>query len=635
MRTPLESLIEMEITSAAKKPQKLMNVASAIYIITADDIKRSTATVLPELLMGVPGMHVVQINAHSWAISARGFNGLFSRDLLILMDGRSLYTPLFSGVYWDTQDLPLEDIERIEIIRGPGGTLWGANAVNGVINILTKKANETKGSLVTVVAGTQERVTTYRYGDQTDSGTAWRVWGKGIDQDPFSRTDGWQAHDSWQRAQGGFRLDKTFSSQDEWSLQGDIYDGNLDQKSTVTSLLAPYNSTLKETNSVWGANLLSHWKRILSSHSDMDFLVYYDHTYRSLDETRDTLDLGFQHRFPLSDHQEITWGMGYRLSHGEYPFDSTTSMDPDSRTDNLLSTFVQDEIQLIPNQVKLILGTKIEHNDYTGLELQPNARVLWRMAEDQTLWTSVSRAVRTPSWSNHNFRINVTAFPMGPPFNVGEISIFGSEAVQSEELMAYELGYRKQFGKNFFLDTTAFYHVYDDLVSNENGTPFVEADAISTHLVTPIYWENKLQAHTYGLELDTQWQTSESLRLQLGASLQKIDLDLKEGSTDTSSLASAGDDPQFQFHLHSYWDIIEHVQLDTMLYYVQRLSSLNIPAFWRADIRLGWEVQKNCRLDLIGINLLDDSTPQFIDAAGATENSEFPRSFLAKLTWSF
>jgi len=400
----LEELMNIEITSVSKKAEKFSQAPAAIYVITSEDIKRSGATSLPELLRMVPGVEVARINSNAWAISVRGFNGRFANKLLVLIDGRSVYTPTFSGVFWDEQDLLLEDIERIEVIRGPGGTLWGANAVNGVINIITKKAKDTQGFFSTVTYGNIEKPTVgMRFGSKLGKDLYYRVYGKYFKRDSFEDIYGNDAGDEWEVGRGGFRADYS-KGKDSFMVEGNVYKGETGENLNISSRLYP------KTDDLQGGNLLCRWARKFSEKSDISLQMYYDHVERSQEyqmpsvtgglqkETfkmkLQTYDLDFQHRFFLGDKNEIVWGTGVRLIKDKYQNTPHLAILPDSKWMHIYSGFVQDEIHLIPEKFSLILGSKFEHNSFTGFEYQPNLRLLYFPKKEHTIWAAISRAVR-------------------------------------------------------------------------------------------------------------------------------------------------------------------------------------------------------------------------------------------------
>ena len=488
----IEDLMEIEVTSVSRKAERLSDASAAVFVITREDIRRSGVTSIPEALRMAPGLEVARIDSSKWAITARGFNGRFANKILVLFDGRTVYSPLFSGVFWDRQDTLLEDIDRIEVIRGSGATLWGANAVNGVINIITKNAGETVGGLVTAGGGNQERgFGSVRYGLKLGEDTTLRLFAKYLDRTPFVDAAGREAADSWHAVRGGFRLDSEPSEKNTLTIQGDIYDGRLGETYTLPLLVPPFSQTFDSRSSNFGANLLSRWKHVFSDTSDMSLQLYYDRTEQTmaiLGEKRDTLDIDFQHRFELGDRQELIWGAGYRFTHDNITNTPTASIQPASLGQDLFSAFVQDSITIVRDKLRLTLGSKFEHNDMTGFEVQPNARLLFTPNERNTLWAAVSRAVRTPSRTENDILLNQLTIPPSTPQNPGPIPVLvevkGSNTHISEELIAYEVGYRAKPHPRFLLDIAAFYNIYHHL-NSISSTGATSLDSLPSHITNP------------------------------------------------------------------------------------------------------------------------------------------------------
>ncbi|MBI5186694.1 MAG: TonB-dependent receptor plug domain-containing protein [Nitrospinae bacterium] len=523
-----EKLAQVNITSVSKKEENLLDAAAAVYVVTQEDIRRSGAASIPEALRMVPGLQVARIDANKWAITSRGFNGRYASKLLVLMDGRSIYTPLFAGVYWEVQDTLLEDVDRIEVIRGPGATLWGANAVNGVINIITKKAGETQGGLATGGGGDEERgFGGLRYGGKLNGNASYRAYAKYFNRDSFVDESGKDGTDEWDQYRGGFRVDWDSSQDDSLTFQGDAYSGNAGQTMTQPALAPPYSRTFDGDINVSGENVLARWKRSFSSSSDMEIQLYYDNNeYGEEDVGRsdlDIFDLDFQHRFMLGERHQVIWGLGYRYIHGKFDSSFAVSFDPENRADHLFTAFLQDEIAIIHDRLHLIVGSKFEHNDYTGSEAQPNGRLVWTPDPRHTVWTAISRAVRTPSWSDHGIRINFLAFP-GFDGSTVLSSLNGGRNFDSEELLAYELGYRLQPSDRLFFDLSTFYNVYNNLLTSEPGAPFYETTPAPAHLATPLRFGNKMDGETYGVEAAATWDVTEAWRLMAGYSWLNMDL---------------------------------------------------------------------------------------------------------------
>jgi len=618
----MEELMDVEVTLASKKPEKMSETPAAIYVITAEDIRRSGHQSIPELLRMVPGIQVAKIDSNKWAITARGFNSLYANKLLVLIDGRTVYTPLYSGVYWDVQDVLLEDVERIEVIRGPGGTLWGANVVNGIINIITKNAKDTQGTLVTGGIGTEEKsFSSIRYGDKLGKDAYYRAYAKYFNRDEGVYTDGSNANDRCDALREGFRIDWDKSKQDHITLQGDFYNGHSGQNTTRTSLSSPFTTTFDDNVDVSGWNILSRWKRKYSDTSDMTVQFYYDRTERyaeNLSETRDTFDLDFQHRFQLCDGHNLIWGLGYRNSGDNTDGSYTISYTPSSRNDELFTAFAQDEISIVDGLLKFIIGSKFEKNDYTGFEYQPSARLLWTPDERNTVWAAFTRAVSTPSRCAANMRLNylvvnpVTAF-----------SINGSDDLRSQKVNSYELGYRVKPKDNLFFDIAAFYNKYDDLYSQENHPT----------ALTKVY-DNKIYGETYGGELSAHWQVKQNWKLMAGYSFSKMLMHTENSSTDTSREARIErESPHNMFHIGSYLNLQKNLDFDTMLYYVESVPYYSVPAYIRLDMGITWRINKNMGFSVVGQNLLDKAHPEFGDDSVTT--AETQRAVFGKLTYRF
>jgi iron complex outermembrane receptor protein len=630
----IEDLMKVEVTTAAKKAQPLSRVAAAVYVLTHEDIRRSGATSIPELLRMVPGVQVARIDANKWAISVRGFNGRFSSKLLVLIDGRSVYTPLFSGVFWDVQDVLLEDIERIEVVRGPGGTLWGANAVNGVINIITKHSKDTQGSLFTAGFGDEERgFGGFRQGGEWGKDGSYRVYGKYFKRDELTDMTGAPGTDRWNVARGGFRLDRGKSGPTKFTLQGDVYSGDIGQRLNVPVLMPPFSQTLDERFRASGWNVLARWERKISSKSEASAQIYYDRTKRNAfdaQETRDTLDFDFQHQLELNERHHLIWGVGYRRTSDRTEVSPIVAFDPQNRADNLFSAFIQDEI-LLNETLRLTVGSKFEHNDYTGVEIQPNVRLAWTPDERRTLWAAVSRAVRTPSRADHDVRANLMSFPAqdGTPVLV---AFLGNEGFQSEKVRAHELGYRVQLNDRVFVDMTAFYNVYRRLRTFEPGVPFVEMTPAPLHVVFPLSFDNQLHGKTYGFEIAGRWNATDRWRLAFGYALLQAKLRLAPSSQDTSPLLF--NSPRQQLHVRSSLDLPGKLELDASLYLVGKLIGANIPGFTRLDVRLGWKPKENVEVS-IGVQNLFDHKHQEIEAILSEQPSRLERSVYGKVTWRF
>lgn len=624
----IEQLMQIEVTSAAKKPQRISQTATAIYVISSEDIRRSGVTSIPEALRMAPGVQVAHIDHNKWAIGIRGLSNMFSDKLLVLMDGRTLYNTLFSGVWWDVQDTLMEDIDRIEIIRGPGATLWGANAVNGVINIITKAAQETQNLLATATLGSEERVISgLRYGGPLGDKGSYRVYAKYFTQDEFVDADGDDAWDDGDMLRCGFRADLTATKHYNLTLQGDFYDGKFGTRTTAPIFTPPYSRTSDEEEEVDGGNLLARYNYQFSNSSELTFQTYYDLTNRKLfigKQREETIDLDLQHLFSLGQRQEIIWGLGYRrIDHDASLSDQTIATFGDRKM-SLFSGFLQGETSLIPEQLTLILGSKCEYNDFTGFEIQPSARILWTPNQTTSLWAAVSRAVRTPHRGNHDTTIIRTILPPNQTSPLPTvIQYIGDDAFDSEELLAFETGFRMQLQKNLNVDLTLFYNRYDDLA----GLTEPSISMIFPTVTVSVSPNNNQDAVTYGAELVVDWIPFEWWRLQFTGSCIDIDFDPYNEDEERT--------PEYQFSLRSMVDLPYDLEFDCWLRQVDEIPVSDISSYTQLDLRLGWQPLENLELALIGQNLLDRHQAEFVDNIFYFENSEVERSFYLKATLEF
>ena len=636
----LEELMGVQVTSVSKRAEPISAAAAAVFVITQEDLRRSGATSIPEALRMVPGLEVARIDASKWAISARGFNGRFANKLLVLVDGRSVYTPLFSGVFWDVQDTLIEDIDRIEVIRGPGATLWGANAVNGVINILTKPARETQGGLLAAGGGSEERwFGGLRYGGALGKATSYRVYGKAFERGGGESLTGGSGADDWSMSRGGFRLDSTLAGGSGLTVEGDLYDGEAGETLTLQSLRSPIPRTVDADQQVSGGHLLSRWQRALSDTSELKVQLYYDRTERVaalVEEDRDTFDAELQHGFAPGPRHRLVWGLGYRRTADDLRGIGILSFEEDRRTDDLASAFLQDEITLRPDRLWVTLGSKVEHNDYTGFEVQPNLRAVWSPRRHHTLWAAVSRAVRTPSRAEDDLRLDIQVLGPGQLFPgalPAVVSSFGDEDYRSEELLAWEIGYRVGFAPGLFFDLAAFYNDYDELRATRTGAPFLEL-APFPHLVVPINVTNDLEGETYGAELALDWRASKRWRWSAAYSFLEIQLRLPP-QADASGLSAEGQSPRHQVFLRSSVDLARGVEMDASLRHVSELESPGVEDYTTFDLRLGWRPRSDLEISLVGQNLLEGSHVEFAPEIIPTHPTAVERGVYGKVAWRF
>jgi iron complex outermembrane recepter protein len=635
----LAQLLQVTITSVNKKPQTLADTPAAVFVISQEDIRRSGATSIPEALKMAPGLQAAQISSGKWSVAARGFGGFTSNKLLILMDGRSLYTPAYSGTWWDTQHTLLEDIERIEVIRGPGGTIWGANAVNGVINIITKKAEETQGSLLRAGIGTKLQATgAGRHGGRIGESTYGRIYVTGDKRDSNTLSSSDQdGYDGWANLQTGFRLDGRAATADEWTIQGDLFKVDGDQLLTPFWLdRPPYRTTDFDDYTAAGGNLTGSWQRRFAADDLLSFKGYYDYNHRDegfLEQDIHTLDLDLQYQFaPLGRHQLMVGG-GYR--HIDAGFTNTFQVFLPDQTENIYSAFVQDQITLIENQLWFTLGGKYENNGFTGSEWQPSVRLLYKPVENQTIWGSVARAVRTPAMVERNGAVTFASYPT--PFGTGVTRLRGSSDFDSETLFAYEAGYRWQAKTNLSVDIAAYYNDYEDIYGVTPPTSPGDPD---------LYIANNNEGSGYGLELAATWQTFDRLALSATYSWQELDLE-RNGSAGESTLPidnfSAVNYPQHQGSLRSAYDFSEQWQGNLWLRYTDEFSGrdisgsserITVSAYFGLDASLIWKPTQNLEIMLAGQNLLNSSQLEYASEFYFPP-TEIERNVYLKVTWKF
>jgi iron complex outermembrane recepter protein len=604
----LEELLQLRVTSPGKKPERLLEVPAATYVIRGEDLRRLGVTTLPEALRMVPGFHVVRQRPSNWVISSRGFSSGNANKLLVLIDGRTVYSNLQSGVFWDVQDSLLEDVDRIEVIRGPGGALFGTNAVNGVVNVITRRADTTLGTHLGASAGKETRAQLdLRHGFAVGEDGAVRVFGKYTDLDQSARAfdHGERAEDGFAMVRGGFRSDWRSGERDAHTLQGDVYRGQAEFEGTLPTSTAPFTSMLRNRHEFSGGNLLWRWERRLGDESNLQVQAYYDFTARrervfSTDES--TGDLELQHRFQPLPRHDVVWGLGYRIARSDFDGSFALTLSPSVRTDAILNAFVQDDIELIEDRLHLTLGTKLEYGDYARLEVLPNARLGLRLAERHFAWLAASRAVRAPALIDLDFRFNLATMPGMTPTVV---SAFGSDDFQPEDVFAVEAGYRAQLLDTLSLDAALFYNFYDDLRSIEPGTPFLETTPAPGQLVSPLFLDNELRGRSYGVELAANFQAAPGWRLSFNFSHLYLNLSPTKRSLATDSESDEDATPRNQVWLRSSSDLPGNLSLDVALRYLGRTPTLGVDSYAEADARLAWSsADGRYELALVGQNLL-------------------------------
>jgi iron complex outermembrane recepter protein len=641
----LEDLLRLEVTTASKKAESLGDTTSAVYVITAEDIWRSGFTTLPEVLRLVPGMDVSRVTSNTWALSARGFDGQFANKLLVLMDGRSLYTPLFAGVFWDDHDIALDDVERIEVIRGPGGTIWGANAVNGVINIITKKAQNTVGNRVAAIAGSEDKlITSFRHGRELDSDAFVRFHGHYANRDESIFKDHSQAHDEWRNSRTGVRADWTRGERDFVSFDGEWHASDTRfplQIDDALSVALGIGTKAQLYDTIHGRGWLGRlaWKRDLGNASSLELAGYLDRRDRTAhshySEKRAAYDISIQHRFPLANTHDVVWGGGFRLNRDRIENTPNLRLGRDDAQDVVYSAFAQDDIALA-ERVKLTLGSKVEWNDYTGWEVQPSIRALWTLGQSHALWAAVSRAVRTPNRSlvdlDEILFQTVPAGFLGCPGSVFaldpacHLSLVGNEDYESEVVVAYEVGYRVRPSEDVSLDIATFFNDYENLQSFRPTA----ADPLAQQTV------NRSEAFTYGVEASARWFVNDWWRLAATYTGLQIQENGMRRGTGIDALT-----PHHQFRVSSSMNLPADLQLDTHVYYTGRRNTSSFQAFpldshWRVDAVLGWRVGRGTTLRLVGQDLL---TRRHSEHSGlvifAPQQAQVQRAFYGQVSTDF
>lgn len=626
----LEELLDVTVTSASKRETPLIRSPTAITVITADDILRLGITSIPEALRLVPGVQVGRISSQQWAVSARGFQGIFADKLLVMIDGRTIYEATFPGVNWDAHDVALEDLDRIEVIRGPGATLWGANAVNGVVNIITKSARQTQGALVSVSLGNEERPgVTVRYGGEVNPDFHYRAYVKVFDRDGLVDAAGDDAPLDWRSLRGGFRTDWTPTAADTVMVQGDYFGSETNELEDVVSVSPPFSARRQVVADNRGGFVLGRWNRTLSDTSQLSLQSFASHSTQaqfSGTPVSDIFDLELQHRFAAGRRQDLTWGLGYRLRRDDLSDSGAVVFAPESLTQHLFTAFVQDEITLLPDRLQVSLGSKFEHNGYTGFEVQPGVRLLWTPTRTQALWAAVSRAVRTPDRFEDGARTTTAVIPTGPPGSGTPplaVTLFGSHDVEAETLIAYELGWRIEAHRRVAFDLATFYDVYDDLTDFVAGPSRFEAPP--PRVVLPLNATNLSGGNSRGAELAVEW--TPNARWRMVGDYTWLHIRFLDGAREFDS-------SEHQVRLRSYLDLPHDLELNGAVFYASALRNQPIPSYTRVDLGLLWHPTASIELGVWGQNLLEDRHTE-ANSFRSSFRGAVPRGFVSRATWRF
>ena len=640
----LEDLWPITVTPVSKKPQRLAETPAAVFVISADGIRRSGATNVPEALRLAPGVQVSAMGHNRWIVSIRGFSYRFSNKLLVLVDGRVIYSPAFSGVFWEHNDVPLENIDRIEVIRGPGCTIWGANAVNGVINIITRTADQSQGGFVQAAAGNELRAAgMVRSGMPLGEDTYPRLHAHGRSVDPGAASHGGDGPDEWKTKQAGFRLDGS-RGPDSFSLQGNLADYKagdfltaFEASNAIDADHMPYIDFLRINGEGEAYHLLGRWERITGERTH-SFQAYLDHSSNDFGLWRykqDTLDMEYQQNFQRGRH-DVVWGVGYRLIRDDIrdtPYAFTNDRD---KTLSVYSGFIQDEINLVPDRWRLILGSRFEHNDYSGFEVQPNIRLLWNASKRDRVWAGLSRSVRTPSRGETSF----TAFYAGPGYVPGlplPLAAVGDPNLDSEKLNALDAGWRHQWSNTLTSELSTFYYRYSDLRGTLVDSPSLLFYNSYPYLGVPL--SNAIGAESHGLELALDWLPHPDWRIQFNTTL--YDIRSRDAIHQASDQEFAHFTPGMQLSLRASWDITPRLQWDAWLRHTGKIRGVeathldDVPAFTTLDMRLAWKPNKNLTLALVGQNLLDSAHPEAIMSNILSEPVQIQRGVYATIDWKF
>ncbi|WP_159693265.1 TonB-dependent receptor plug domain-containing protein [Cognatazoarcus halotolerans] len=655
----LEELSEFRLTTMSRKTQRVGELAAAAYVVTGEEIMRSGATSIPEALRMVPGIQVARISSSRWAVTARGFNERFANKLLVLIDGRSIYTPLYSGVMWESQDVMPEDVERIEVIRGPGAALWGANAVNGVINIVTRKTSETQGDLVAVQAGTEETGSVaLRHGGALDGGGHYRVYGKAQGRDASSlRDDAGAARDGQRDQRVGFRLDRPLSGGSMFTASGDAYNAHSGDEWELPILVAPYVYTRRMDQHDSGANLLGRYSWSDPDGSDSVLQAYVDQARTNLDwiwAARTDLDLDFQRRIQSGRH-DLIWGLGYHWTTDHFSDNPPYVVSPSSRTRDTFSAFIHDELTLVPDRWRLILGSKFEHDSYAGANWQPNVRVLWTPTTSESWWAAVSRSVRSPNRPELQSSLDLIVQPVPGVGVPALMRLNGMESSRftAEKALSVEMGFRQLQSARLSWDAALYMTRYSDVRSLLVGNPSCPADVILMPTPLPLgpiggcpagFIPNYLLLDTVatnagrftsrGIELSADWRVNDWWRLQGSWSNQLMTADMP---ADVLAAAEArryaGSSPRYQVSLRSSMNLSGARQVDLWLRHVSRLRHGEIPAYTTLDARYAWQPWEGLVLSLVGQNLLEDRHQEFKGSLPDMLFYELERGVYARAEW--
>jgi iron complex outermembrane recepter protein len=642
MDLSIDQLMNVNVTSASKKEQKLADVPAAMHVLTSEDLRRSGARNLPEALRLVPGLQVARIDANKWAISARGFNDRFANKMLVLVDGRSTYTNLFSGVFWEAHDIPFDTIDRIEVIRGPGATVWGANAVNGVVNIITKSARDTQGVQVLTGGGSTEHAFVNALAGRAVGSSSWVR----LNASFADRSNGWaprgqQAYDNWTTGRFGFRFDGRSGANDEFYLVGDALNSRLSSLTTMPQLTAPYSSTIRSRDPFHDQSLLGRWTHRYHSSGEMSLQTYFDHTALDVQallalQSR-VFDAEFVNRIHLGSRNEVVSGIEFRSTADRADTNSAAQLRPASRTSRLLSAFLEDELSLLDRKLVMTTGSKFEHNQVTGWEIQPNIRLMAHKSERHTFWAAASRAVRTPSVVDESLDYLYAVMPpnaVSPGAPACAISVVGTSNVRSEDLLAFDLGYRSRLQENLAVDLATFSNRYDHLRGNEMGQPSLKIMDGQPFLAIPVQITNQAYATTYGTELAVDYRPHRLCRLEASYTYLMLTKKYKSGHAQGTSGGEGTMDPRNQFVLRSSFDPTTALESDITVRYVSGLRGDAVPGYLVGDLHLEYKWSPELSAGISVQNLGQSHHLEFLPQNLNTAPTEVSTGVTGSLRWS-
>ena len=632
----LEELMQIEVTLATRRPQKVSRSAAAVSVVTRDELLRAGVRTLPDALRLVPGLQVARIDGGKWIVTARGFAGLFANKLLVLIDGRSVYTPLFSGVFWESQDVQIEDIDRVEVIRGPGGTLWGANAVNGIINIVTRHAAESAGTLLEAGGGGERRFASLRQGFAVGTGNV-RVYANYFDRARSAATTAAPVRDDVHMARTGLRADFDRASGDRLTLIANAFRGSVGENLTyVAQPQPPWAQRHYFDAEVAGADVLARGSRRWSEDSETELQLYYDVYHRDqriLEGQLHNADLTLQHQFRLGTHRLVA-GAGYRRTWDETSGSFAAWFEPDSRTTHLFTGFLHEEVDLVPDRLRVSVGAKVERNSFTGLEWQPNARLWYSPRPQHDLWLAVSRPLRTPSRGDDDLHAILTSLPADSLFDGAPptlVRVDNSRSFETERMLAVDAGYRVGLSPAWFADLSVFHNRYANLLTQEPGLPVAVA-AATPYLILPLRTQNLADAWSAGAELVLDWQASATWQLRGVYSYLYLDVNLDGDSRDTVTESYEDGSPRHQASLRCLADLWPW-SLSATGRWVDDLARLGIDAYATADARLARSLGDGLEVSLTGRNLLQADHQEAISSTIGAAPAAVEREVYLTLTW--